>query len=894
MVKGEPTYHDPPERILRLLRWFCADDFLEEIEGDLYELYQEEVAEYGLPRARRRFFFLSMRYIRPYFFGKKDFSFHFIHRIDMIRHYLKVSFRHLLRQKFFSFINILGLATGLACCLLIALFIQHEISYDRHYEKGEQLYRVAYDYSMRGNAGSGAVVPTPVASTLLEEVPGVRMTARIAPSMSDAGNNQFRRADQEQNTYEEGFVYADTAFMEMFDFPMIQGDVKTALDEPNTIVLTERKARQYFSPGENPIGQIFFLNNNKDNPYKVSGVMKDLPDNTHLRFDFLLSMQGLEESKIPNWNFYNFVSYALLEGQAELTTVNATLNKVLNAYVNPESEKQAALGNYMRFYFQPLADIHLHSAHIREYWSHGDVRYVWFFGLIAAFILLIACINFMNLSTARSANRAKEVGLRKVFGSMRQQLAGRFLTESVLLSVLAFMLSIFMVRLALPYFNLLSGKSLQLPWQEPLIIGAAFLGVIGVGLLAGAYPSTFLSAFKPIQVLKGKLRIGSRSGRLRSSLVVFQFTLSIALIISSLVVYQQLNYIQNKKLGFDKEQLLIVEDSHTLGASMASFKETLKQLPEVEQVSVSSYLPVGGYMRNNSSAWTGAVETKENSVGLAKWYVDFDYLETLGMEIIEGRGFSSEFPTDSQAIVLNEQAVKMLKLEDPIGKKVSSYTYLDAKTGKVLYDTYTVIGVVRDFHYESMKVNIEGLSLVIGNSMVSTAVRLRPGALAASVEKVKSVWEQFAPNQSFRYHFMDEQYTAMYEQEEWIGSIFAIFTGLAIFIACLGLFALAAFMAEQRQKEISIRKVLGASTSSILILLTKNFLLLVVLAIFLAVPLAWYFMSAWLADFAYQIELSWLIFVLSGLLALVISVLTISYQAFKVAFTDPAEKLRTE
>lgn len=876
---------------MRFVRWFCADQFLEEIEGDLFELFQEEVADYGLKKARSRFLFKAAGYIKPYFFDRSIVSFHHLYHPIMIKHYFKISFRHILKQRFYSLINIGGLAMGLTCCLLILLYINHELSFDQHYQEGDQIYRVYMEGQEDGKLQGGAVVTTPLAKTLLNEYPEIIQAARIAPDLDEAGTNLVRTEQMDENSYEEGFLYADPSFLEMFQFPMIHGGLD-ALKRPYTVVLTESNAARFF-PGENPVGKSLILNNNTEQPFEVTGVMEDLADNTHLNFDYLLSMEGLEVAQIPNWSFGNFMAYVKLAPGADVSALESKMIDIVKRYKDPDYEENLKTGNYFWYRLQAIKDIHLKSAHIYGYWAHGNIRYVWLFGIIAAFILLIASINFMNLSTARSANRAKEIGLRKVLGSRQKQLRRQFLMESTLISGLAFLLALLLSWLLLPSFNELTGSTLSIPWDNFWLLPLFLAGTLLIGFLSGIYPSFFLSAFKPIQSLKGQLQSGKKGAGFRSALVVFQFTVSIVLIVGSLVVKRQLDYIQNKQLGFNKEQVIIIEDTYTINEQRASFKENLQQISDIEQVSFSSFIPVNGYERNGTGAWPTGTNPDETGINLAKWYVDYDYIKTLGIDVLEGRDFSTERTTDAQeAIIINQKAANLLGYDDPVGKQITSYTFLDTKTGKLLEATYTIIGVVEDFHYESLKQNIQGLSLVLNFYSTSALVKVntdKPQQLLGDIEKV---WAKFAPDQPFRYNFLDERFAKMYAFESRVEQIFTAFTGLAILIACLGLFALATFMAEQRRKEISIRKVLGASIPNIMLLLTKQFTVLVAIALLIATPLAWLLMRSWLQDFAYRISMGWSTFIIAGIAALAIATLTISYQAVRAALANPVDNLR--
>lgn len=885
----DPKYYEPPRRILRLLRWFCAEHFLDEVEGDLWELFQEEVEQYGETRARRRFYGLAIRYFRPYFFDRNHLSFQTIISPDMIRHFFKLAIRQLRRQRLYALINISGFALGLAACILIGLFLKHELSYDNFFAGENELYRLTITFDVEGRSGHSAVLSTPVARRMQEDVPEVVLAARLAPEMYDAGTNQVRRINELENRYEEGFTYADSAFLDMFSFPLIAGDRHHQLREPYTMLLTERKAKALFGK-QNPVGQQLVLNNNEDNAYTITGVLADLPSNTHFQFDYLLAMSSSEASKQDNWGFNNFLTYAELRPGADPVLVAGKIRDMLMArHDNFRAMMEA--GNRIEPILQPVGDVHLHSSNIGGYWQHGNFQYIYLFGGVALFILLLAGINFVNLSTARSSLRALETGMRRVLGSMRRQLVVQFLVESVLLSFLALLLAVLLAAAVLPFFNELIGRELQLPWTDPrwylLIAGAA----LTLGVLVGTYPAVFLSGYEPLKVLKGYLRSGRSASRFRSQLVIFQFTVAIALVAGSLVVRQQLNYLQNQNLGFDKEQLLIVEGSYILDQP-GVFREQLQQIPAVQQVSMSGYVPVEGYFRNGVSTWrTGSTDDSEK-VPLEKWYVDHDYLSTLGMEFVEGRDFSRDFQTDSTAIILNEQAVKELGLADPVGARISSYTFMDPQTGEIYHGDYTVIGVVKNFHFESLRTDIQGLSLALGGGAINTLVRLSTQEVDQAITAVEEVWSELAPGQPFRYQFLDEQYQRMYAFEQKAGSIMSVLTGLAIFVACLGLFALATFIAQQRRHEVGIRKVLGANTTEIVILLTRHFVLLVLVAILLATPLAWWLSNNWLTDFAYRIDIHWWVFAVAGGLALFLAIATMSYQAVRAAWMNPVDTIR--
>jgi len=531
-----------------------------------------------------------------------------------------------------------------------------------------------------------------------------------------------------------------------------------------------------------------------------------------------------------------------------------------------------------------LSDIYLNSEGVQDDLTHGDIRFVWLFGIIAGFILVIASINFINLSTAKSANRAKEVGLRKTVGSNKGNLIGQFLTESVLYSVLSFILGIVLAIVLLPYFNMLSAKSLVIPWAAwwwllPLLTISSVI----IGIFAGLYPSFYLSSFNPVSVLKGSLSRGSKSSVLRSALVIFQFTISIILIIGTLIVYRQFGYILNKKLGFDKEQVLLLHGANTMGDQVTSLKNELLKLSDVKSVSIGDYLPIAGTKRNGNSFWNEGRSKVDPSVGGQRWQIDHDYINTMGMNIVEGRNFSIDMPTDSKAAIINQTLAKELGLTDPIGKRITN-----------LMEIFTVIGIVEDFNYESLKQEIGGMCFVLGNSPNIVSVKVNTSDMSRTIHSITGVWDGFSPNQPVRYTFLDESFAMMYADVQRMGLIFSTFALLAIIIACLGLFALSTFMIVQRTKEIGIRKVLGASISNVVFILSKNFLILVVVSNVIAWPVAYYFMNKWLQDFAYRIDMSWWMFVLAGVFALVIALLTIGRQAIRAATANPVESLKYE
>lgn len=871
----------PPRLGQRLLLRFLRDDLAEEVLGDLDEKFYITVKKRSPFRAKLNYWYQVMQYARP-FAIRRSRKIH-KNQYDMLKSYFRTGWRNMSRQKMYSFIKIGGFSLGIAACLLITLYIKEELSYDTQWPS--DIYRVIKVYNEDGTILKGVDFPAPVANVLKEEFPEVAMAGRINPSQSfGAGSNEIRREDQEENTHEDGFIYADQELLDLLQVPMVFGERKHALDEPNTIVLSRRKAEKFF-PNQNPLGKMMIVNN--DRLYKVGGVIEDFPPATHVHFDFLLSLKGVQfwQGEQTNWLANNYNTYIRLVPGADPLLLEKKFDEITKKYLVPSLKAAGFVnaeksGNNFSYRLQPIQDIHLYSADIDDDFVHGDIRYVWIFGVIATFILIIACINFINLSTAKSANRAKEVGLRKVVGSVRANLVNQFLTESLLFSLISFVVGMLLASLALPWFNVLAGKSLVFPWKEPWLLPALALAALITGLLAGLYPAFYLSAFRPIQVLKGDLRRGSKSAAMRSTLVVFQFTASIVLIIGTFIVYRQMDFILTRKAGFEKDQVILIHGTNTLDNKLQTFKNELLKVPQVKSVTASGYFPIGNTMRDSHSFWKYGRSKVDPPVYAQHWVVDTDYIKTLGMHMVDGRDFSAERAEDSSAIIINQTMAKEFGFKDPVGEKIEG--------GR------TIIGVVEDFHFESMKQTIGPLAMVLGNSPSITAVKVNTADMKGVIDAITAVWKNFHSKQPLRYAFLDESFARMYEDVQRTGRIIVSFAALAIVVACLGLFALSAFMTEQRSKEISIRLVLGASVNNIFRLLTQNFLKLVLISIVIAIPLAWYAMEQWLQDYVYRVNITWDVFLLSGSIAVMIAFFTISYQSIRAALVNPAERLKAE
>ena len=803
----------------------------------------------------------------------------------MLKNYFKITLRNISRNKLYSGLNIVGLAIGLACCILILLYVHDELSYDRFHDNADSIYRVEPTVTTSERTMYLSVNAHVQGPILKEEFPEVLEYVRFSSygkKVIEYENISFS---------EEKFVYTDESVFTVFSFDMILGNPKEALVNPNTVVITEEMAEKYFG-SDDPMGKSLKVNYNA--LFTVTGVIKNIPSSSHLKPDFLASFStlGLEPSTniaqdlLSSMNYY---TYVLLQEGTNYLEMEKKITEGINRYIGAMLE---SLGGSIEFGLQPITKIYLHSDRELESEQMGDITYVWLFSGIGVFILLLACLNFMNLSTARSANRAKEVGLRKVVGANKSQLVRQFLGESMILTLISFVLAIVLVLMSMSFFRNISGKDILMNSLLNPAILAGFVGLfLIIGLIGGSYPAFFLSSFKPVEVIQGKLKRGAKSSTLRIVLVSFQFAVSIILIIGTFTVNTQMKYVRSKNLGYDKDHVIMIQmRKNETRQKYEAIKEAIQRSPNVINVSASSTSPLG---YSDFSAYH-AVGKPEDEISMF-WaqMVDENYIDTYKMEIVRGRNFSKEFTSDKEeAIIINEAAVKKLGWQDdPINQKIERFTSMTER------QAYTVVGVVKDYHFQSLHQQIEPMMLYYtspyGNfSLIS--VRVRPENVQETITFLETTWKQFDTQYPFEFSFVDDQYDALYRTEVRLGKLFSYFTTLAILIGCLGLFGLTSFTTEQRTKEIGIRKVLGASVQGIIYLLVRDFTKWVFLAVVVAWPIGYLVMNSWLKNFAYRANLGVWIFLSSALLAFMISIVTVSYQSIKAALANPANSIRTE
>jgi putative ABC transport system permease protein len=808
----------------------------------------------------------------------------------MYKSYFIIAWRNILRNKGYTAINILGLSIGIAACILIALYVQFELSYDRFNLKADRVYRVNNEIKFGDNHLDLAVTNAIFGETAKHDFQQIETYARL----TWYGSLLIKKGNE--NIREGNVAWADSTLFDVFTLPMISGNPKTALAEPNSIVITESIAMKYFGATD-VAGQTLVIDNKQIR--KVTGVIKDVPLNCHFRFNLFLPLVENEYAKENNWaGGQNWNTYLLLKPDTDANALVPELNKMLDRNLGPQLktlinktlEEFNNGGDYFKVSLTPLADIHLHSDRMGELWGSGDIRYVYIFSAIGLFILLIACINFMNLATARSAKRAREVGVRKVMGSLRRSLVGQFLSEALLTTAFALVVAYAICWLSLPYFIELTEKGIDKNvLLSPWVLGSFGVFLIVVGFLTGTYPAFYLSSFQPVAVLKGSKGTSFRKSLFRNVLVVFQFSASVVLIVGTIIIYMQLDYIRKKDIGYNREQILILNNTWSLEQKAEPFKNELLKIAGVEKATISGYLPVN-YTRNNDSFFPLPSMDTKDAISMQIWEIDENYIPTMEMEIVEGRNFSADMKTDSTGLIVNEAAAKFMGNEGIINKSLYRFTNPQTKETEEL----RIVGIVKDFNFSSLREQVKPLAFKFGASRNSISLKINTSDVQGILAQIKTKWEAVSAGLPLEYSFMDDDFNQHYTGDRKIGELFTIFAVLAIFIACLGLFGLATFIAEQRTKEIGIRKVLGANISAITALLSKDFVRLVIIAIVIASPLAYYFMDKWLEAFAYRIDIQWWVFIAAGILVILIALFTVSFQAIKTALMNPVNSLRSE
>lgn len=874
----------------KLFQLYCHPDYQEDILGDLEEHYEYNFEVEGKRTADRKYLVDVLMLFRLSLLRETWISQKLI-QTTMVKNNFKMAYRSMMRHKFYSFLNLSGLAISMAACVFIAIYVQDELSYDKHVPNYDRIYRVAAHIKYADNLFNIPAAPDPMAKTLLQDFPEVEMAGRTHMNRTDLlqiGEKFFRQ---------QGITFADQAFLDIMKFPVIRGDREHLLDEPNTTVIEESVAKKLFGDMD-PIGQIIKYNNQVD--LKVSGVIKDIPDNTHFDYDMFITNLNNSDADQNIWLSNNFITYVKLNEANDKDLFESKMPEFLERHVGPQvqammnvslSDAIASGGLELDYYLQPLSDIHLYSELDFELGETGTITYVYMFSIIGLFILIIACINFMNMATARATVRAKEVGVRKVLGSLRKQLISQFLTESLLNAFIAILVAVGIVYLLLPAFNQLTDKNLSDPiFGQASLAAYLLLGTILIGILAGIYPAFILSSFKPVKVIKGELSQGRGTKWLRSSLVVFQFFTSIALIISSAVIYTQLDYLQSKDLGFNKDQILMVNETQLLGDQIEAFKNELKRNPLVENASISGFVPALGtnsdfpFLREDATS-------PDDGVSLQMWRVDHDYASTYDLEIIDGRYFDKEFPSDSAGVILNETALRRFGyLENPVGKKIKTLGGVVNNQSQ----TFTIVGVMKDFYFKSLTESIQPHALLLAPSNGVVNVKFNKEATSEIVGVVGDIWDEFAEGKPFDYNFLNQALSSTFRDQNKVKTIFSVFAVLAITIACLGLFGLASYITEQRKKEIGIRKVLGATNMTLLNLLFSNFTKLLLISAVLAIPVAWWYIDGWLSSYPVRIAISPLFFIFAIIGVLIISWMTVGFQSFKAVQRNPVDNLRSE
>jgi len=903
MVNETPEFHEPPRRAQRFLRWFCAESFLEELEGDLSELFQEDVSTYGLHKANRRYVFNVVRYITPFFFAKRTFSLHLYYHRAMLKHNFKVSIRSLRKQMLFSLINVVGLAIGLAACMLILQYVRFERSYDRFHQNGEHIYRVTINQSAANHPGAGPA--------LKADFPEVEEFARMLPQSIFIGNNaawSYLDESGNEKVFNEERVYnVDASFLRMFSFPFIYGDPNTALSDVSSVVISERISNKFFG-SENPVGKTLVLNG--DRSFAITGVVQNVPENSHLEFEILVSYFHREGwgggwGEDWNWTWPAFYTYVQLSPYANHEELKTKFPEFTSKYLGGAIR---ALDQEFKLELQPIWDIHLRSPNLaNERVVHGDEQRVYFLTVISLFILLIAWINYINLSTSRSIDRAHEAGLRKVVGATKRQLITRYLLESTIVNVLAIVLALGIIAIALPYFNQISGQNVNAGLIQSFELDnyQLWLWLVGVfvlgSLLSGIYPAVILSSFNMASTIKGTF-LRSQSGiAVRKILVGTQFIISVALISGTYIVHKQVSYMRAQELGYVEDRLVVVKSptivDSTFVHGIETFKTELKRSPHIHQVASSSEVPGSLISLSNGAMKFG--ETMESYTATFYYFVDHDFLDTYDLDLLGGRNFTDGDdlqPLDGPApvpILANEAAIQNLGFSRTIDAVDQLINFgLGTKNDW----TGQIIGIVRNHHQRSLKERYDPILFfptpkLLGNYFT---INLSLQNAPELIPLIEDTYQQTFPGNQFEYFFLDDHFDRQYASEQQFGKVFSLFSALALAVACLGLLGLITFLISRRTKEIAIRKVLGAKISSMVYLFSQDFVKLIIIANLVALPITYLMAKNWLNNFAFQASIGWMMFVIPAVILLIISLSTIGFQSVKTGSGDLIRYLRQQ
>jgi putative ABC transport system permease protein len=858
----------PPVLAKKFLRWFAREELAEEVQGDLEEEFYDNLELVSPFRAKMKYWFQVLNYLRPFAIRNVRSTYSNINFIDMFRHNFIISFRNFSRHKMTFIINIIGLSTGLACALLIYLWVDHELSIDRFHEKGGRLYQVLERRIGNEDFGITSETSGPMAELIKENMPEVEYSAAVGPVWWPGFDN-FSVSVGEQSVRATG-QYAGKDYFNIFSFELLAGDRDRVLSDKNSIVLSEELVLRLFKSIEDAIGKVVMIN--REQEFIISGVMKNIPSLSSIQFDLVMPFETLKDLVpwVTSWGSSGPIVYVTLKEGTEVEYFNEKFAAFIKDRFGAETERTAFLRKFSDIYLYGISDSEAHR-----------IRYVRLFSIIAVFILLIACINFMNLSTARASRRLKEVGIKKVVGAGRKSLIFQFMGESVMTSVLSLVLAILIVFLYLPAFNQITGKRLSLQFDNELLI-YSFLVTLITGILAGSYPALYLSGFRPIGILKSGASSSPGEVWVRKGLVVFQFSISILLIVCVLVVYKQIEFVQNKNLGYNKDNILWFDIEGKVKESTDVFLAELRKLPGVENAAATSHRMVGHNWSIIGMEWEG--RSPEDRTGFEIVGVDHGFIQMMKFEFIDGRSFSSEFGADGDKIIFNVAAIEAMGMSDPLGKSVNLNN-----------SEKEIIGVVKNFHFKSMHEEIEPLAcILLSSGLNKIMVRIAAGREKETLANIGSFYESFNPGFTFDYQFLDDNYQDLYLAEQRISILSRYFAGIAILISCLGLFGLAAFTAERRQKEIGIRKILGSSAFGIIRLLSGDFTKIVMAAIIIALPVSYFIAKSWLNEFAYKVDLEWWYFGGAGLMALLIAWFTVGVQTFKVAGINPTECLKAE